>query len=59
MGNIFSGHSNGNNQNKQNSHTLTNQQQAYNDAATAALMAGLSGSAQVGAAVAANPAAYQ
>ena len=26
MGNIFSGHSNGNNQNKQNSHTLTQQQ---------------------------------
>ena len=38
---------------------LRNQQQAYNDAATAALMAGLSGSAQVGAAVAANPAAFQ
>ena len=38
---------------------LRNQQQAYNDAAPAALMAGLSGSAQVGAAVAANPAAFQ
>ena len=38
---------------------LRNQQQAYYDAATAALMAGLSGSAQVGAAVAANPAAFQ
>ena len=33
---------------------LRNQQQAYNDAATAALMGGLSGSAQVGAAFAGN-----
>lgn len=38
---------------------LRNQQQAYNDAATAALMAGISGSAQVGAGFAGNPAAFQ
>lgn len=38
---------------------LRNQQQAYNDAATAALMAGISGSAQVGAGFAGNPSAFQ